>query len=112
MVGIQPIFERTPRSLGQLPQRKEMAIVIEESVVGMQSLRLDTRRQPHRHLLTLDVLAIGTDPNGVVFTQPSILADLCAIHRHIAENYRQFFARAADIVAIGGKIFYQRIDFP
>ena len=109
---MQPVVERPPLGLGQLPEREEVTVVVKKTIVGMQGLGMHAVGQTIGHLRARDKGTVRTHADGVVFAQAPVLADPGAIDGHIAEDHRHPRASLPNLVATRSEILDQRLDFP
>ena len=87
-IGLGPIKGRPTLGFGQLAQRKKVTVVVEEAVVGVQSLGVNAAGQTLWHIGAHDVFAVATDIDGIVFAQPPVLADLSRRDGDVAKDHR------------------------
>ena len=110
--GNHPVRDTGVGLAGNLAQRVEMPVVVEEPVVRMQRLGVHPVRKARRQPGAFEESSIVAHPRGVELAHPPVLADAFAIDRDVAEHHRDAAARVADGGAPALVVFDQRIDLP
>ena len=111
-VRIQPVLQRPALCFGEVAQREEVPVVVEESVVGMQGFGVDAAGQPGGHGVAHHVRAVGAHIDGVVLAPPAILALVDGVYRHVAKDHGQPRAGLANLVAVRGKVLDVSVYLP
>ena len=89
-----------------------MPVVVEEPVVRMQRLRVDTVRKLRGQAGAPHVAAVVADVDRVELANPPVLARAAGIHRHVAEEHREAPARLAHRLAPAREIGGEGVDLP
>ena len=110
--GPDPVVNRSPASIGEFPERVEVAVVVEEPVVRMQRLGMHPGGQPGRDLVARHIAAVGADVDGIVLSYPAVLPDVRPIHRYVPEEYGNVLTGFPDRFAVCREILNERIHLP
>ena len=97
---------------GNLAQRVEVPVVVEEPVVRVQCLRMDAVRKGRGQTLALDEPPVMADPRRVELAHATVLADRLSIDGDVAEHDDDSAACVADRLAPALVVLDQRVDLP
>ena len=112
LVGDGPVGNAGAGLAGNLAQRVEVPVVVEEPVVRMQGLRMHAVGEGGGEARALDEAPVVADPCRVELSYPTVLADRGAVERDVAEHDGDPVARLADRVAPALEVLDQRVDLP